>query len=267
MMRGLTSALAAFTAALWCSSCGKSESQQSPAPAAPAAPSASPLAPAAPAAGVPPEWLAPALFGSFDDGGYDRALQAILDVPDHPEGITSFASQANDSLCISLMFILAALAERTQDPRYLPVATAVARRLGDLGESDSTMVVLMMYPPQIVGIQMLATLNDDEAGPLDHCGVANWICDWRERDAPSVEAIIAAGDPRFRSLFETALTRMDRDHAVLALNAVRVLRSCGRINGEESLGLLDRWQAHFGDLQGLGSLYEAVRCECESPDR
>ncbi len=267
MMRGFMLAPAVLAAAVVCNSCGKSESDQAAATSATGQPSASPSAPTAPPAGMPPEWLWPALFGSFEDGGHERAMQAILDVPDHPEQIVAFARDANDSLCISVMFILSALADRTQDPKYIPVATSVARRLGELGESDSTMVVLMMYPPQIVGTQMLTTLNDDEAGPLDHCGVANWICDWRERDAPSVEAIIAAGDPRFRSLFETALTRMDRDHAVLALNAVRVLRCCGRINGEESLGLLDRWQAHFGDLQGLGSLYEAVRRECDSPDR
>lgn len=267
MRRSLTSALALLATAVMCQSCGRSESQKSADPAAPAPPAASPAAGAAPAAGQPPAWLEPALFGSFEDGGYDRALQSILGVPDHPEGIAAFAAQANDSVCISLMFILAALAERTQDPRYVPVATAVARRLGELGESDSTMVVLMMYPPETVGPQMLTILNDDAAGPLDHCGVANWICDWRERDASSVEAIIAASEQRFRHLFEAALTRLDHDHAVLALNAVRVLRTCRRIDGEESLALLDRWQAHFGDLQGLGTLYDAVRRECEAPDR
>lgn len=254
-------------------SCGKSESQErtsdpSAGGGASTATPASPPVPVESGFADPPEWLKPALFGSFDDSGYDRALKQITDVPDHAEQIISFAQEANDSLCLSLVYIVAALAERSQDPKYLQVAAALSDRLDALQVTDAgRMLVPMLYPPEVVGTQMLSALHDDSLTALDQCGAVNWLSEWNRRDPQAVAGIIDSSADRLRQFFEASMRHSDRDHGALGLVVTRTLRECKRITREESLQMLDEWQSHYGHIAGFATMHDRIRQQCDQPDK
>ncbi len=250
-------------------SCDKTESQPAKTEAgskAAESPAQSPPAQRPP--GEAPAWLEPALFGSYEQGGYDRALKVITDVPDHAEQIIAFSKEANDSLSLSLLYVVAALAEQSQDPKYLQVAAALSDRLEELKVEDAgRMVVPMRYPPEVVGNQMLSALHDESMTALDQCGAVNWLSEWNERDSQAVAAIVDASEARLRQLFETSMQHADRDHGALGLVVTRTLRECNRITREQSLQMLDEWHSHYGHNPGFAAMYERIRNYCETPDR
>ncbi len=252
-------------------SCGKSGSGESdasnatPATPTPSSPQVNPsVVPQSPAI---PQWLQPAVNASFDDPRFDQKIDAVLQVPDHAAQIAALAATADEETCMGLIFVVAQLAHMTQEPKYLSVASTISSRLQTLGAADTQRALVpMAYPPEVVGPQMLDTLNDDSITALDLCGVVNWLNEWSNRDPASVDGLIDASVARLKALSAKAMEHADRDHGALALLITRTLRETGNLSRDDSLDLLDRWNAQFSHIGGLQTMYARIREVCEQPD-
>lgn len=253
-------------------SCGKSEPGDSDAttttPANPA-PSTAPSAPSAVAQPPAiPQWLQTVLNAPFPDPHFDQKIDAVLQVPDHAAQLTALSIGADEGRCTDLIFVVAQLAHATQDPEYLSVASAISARLKAIGAADTQRVLVpMAYPPEVVGPQMLNALNDDSMSTVDLCGAVNWLSEWNGRDPASVAGLIDASAERLSALSARAMQHSDRDHAVLVLLITRSLRESGHLSRDDSLDLLDRWNAQFSHVGGLQTMYARIREVCEQPDR
>lgn len=268
MRRFAMAMLIATISLLLCSSCGKTESGDSEATSTPAAGSGAPAPAAAPAAGkvaIPPQWLLDAM--SFWDREDDSAVEKVLSVEDHDVKIAEFGKTANGDQCTLLMSLVGELAYQTEDERYLDTASALSKRLHELGADDSTLAVLQAYPPEVVEAQITSMLESNGTSTLDLCGIANWMADWHERQPGSVAGLLDSSESQLRAIFADSLLREDRDHGVLGITIVSALRRCDRVGRDESLRMLDQWQAQYGQIDGFASLHSRIRKLCERPDQ